>query len=392
MDVMEWAAEQVPGYPGPPAASLPAPPREPAQALAGPACRPDEDLAGLGDRELLAIAGSLPPGSGRRAAARELLVSRYGHLVRACARRYSRGPEPAEDLMQVGYVGLLKAIGNFDPAAAGAGGLAAFAQAYVSGEVKKHFRDKRWPVRVPRPLQELVLQVRAEAGQLAQDLGRAAAEPDLARHLGVTGEALREARRAELAFQPGSLDAPLSGEPGGATLADLLGAEDPRLERMLGMRAVATHWGELPPREQEILIMRFYGDMTQAQIGQQLGISQMQVSRLNARALAHLRTRLLGQQDHPAGAARPGNRLDTRGLADTRPHGATAPDRPGNDHESRRRLLQLDADGDPVGRGLLPHRGARPPGKSRPPPAFAVFAGRSRQTRQDPGRIESGRA
>src|SRR5436305_10565164 len=106
MDVMEWAAEQVPGYPGPPAASLPAPPREPAQALAG-----------LGDRELLAIAGSLPPGSARRAAARELLVSRYGHLVRACARRYSRGPEPAEDLMQVGYVGLLKAIGNFDPAA-----------------------------------------------------------------------------------------------------------------------------------------------------------------------------------------------------------------------------------------------------------------------------------
>jgi DNA-directed RNA polymerase specialized sigma subunit len=101
--------------------------------------------------------------------------------------------------MQVGYVGLLKAIGNFDPAAAGAGGL------------------------------------------------------------GVTGEALREAQRAELAFRPSSLDALLSGEPGGATLADLLGWEDLRLERMLGMRAVAVHWGELPPREQKVLIMRFYG-------------------------------------------------------------------------------------------------------------------------------------
>jgi RNA polymerase sigma-B factor len=301
MDIIERAAEQVPGYPGQPAASLPAPPREPPPAPGGPGRRP-EDLAGLGDRDLLAIAASLPPGSARRDAARELLVSRYGHLVRACARRYSRVPEPVEDLMQVGYVGLLKAIGNFDPAAAGAGGLAAFAQAYVSGEIKKYFRDKRWVVRVPRPVQELVLQVRADAGQLAQDLGRTPAESDLARHLGVTGAALREAQRAELAFRPGSLDAPLSGEPGSATLADLLGGEDPRLERMLGMRAVGVHWGELPPREQEILIMRFYGDMTQAQIGLQLGISQMQVSRLIARALGHLRARLLGPQDHPAGA------------------------------------------------------------------------------------------
>jgi RNA polymerase sigma-B factor len=281
---------------------MPAPPREPAPAPGGPAWRSAEDLAGLGDRELLALAGSLPPGSARRDAARELLVSRYGHLVRSCAWRYSRGPEPAEDLMQVGYVGLLKAIGNFDPAAAGDGGLAAFAQAYISGEVKKYFRDKRWAVRVPRSVQELVLQVRADAGQLAQDLGRTPAESDLARHLGVTGEALREAQRAELAFRPGSLDAPLRGEPGGATLADLLGGEDPGLERMLGMRAVAAHWGELPRREQEILIMRFYGDMTQLQIGQQLGISQMHVSRLIARALGHLRTRLLGQQEHPAGA------------------------------------------------------------------------------------------
>jgi RNA polymerase sigma-B factor len=290
MDVIERAAGQVPGDPGQRAASLPPPGGKPA----GPAGGRAESLAGLGDRELLAIAGSLPAGSGRAAAAREVLVSRYGHLVRANARRYSHSPEPTEDLIQVGYVGLLKAIGNFDPAADAGGGLAAFAQAYVSGEVKKHFRDKRWAVRVPRPVQELVLQVRADAGQLAQDLGREPAETDLARHLGVTGQELREARRAEIAFQPSSLDAPLRGEPSTATLADLLGAEDPRLEHMLGMRAVATHWGELPPREQKILVMRFYGDMTQEQIGQQLGISQMQVSRLNARALGHLRTRLLG--------------------------------------------------------------------------------------------------
>jgi len=284
----EWA-EQAPGYPEWPVAGSPPSPGEPDRVPGGPI----EDLAGLGDRELLAIVGSLPPGSGRRDTACELLVSRYRHLVGSCARRYSRSPEPAEDLMQLGYVGLLKAIGNFDPA--GAGGLAAFARPYISGEIKRHFRDKRWPVHVPRPVQELVLEIRAESGYLAQDLGRVPAESDLARHLGVSGDALREARLAELAFQPGSLDAPL-GESGTDTLADLLGGEDPRLERMLGMRAVATHWGELPPREQKILIMRFYGDMTQAQIGQHLGLSQMHVSRLTARALGHLRARL---QDHP---------------------------------------------------------------------------------------------
>jgi RNA polymerase sigma-B factor len=294
MGVIERTAEQGPGRP---AAGLPASREEPARVPGG---WPAEDLGGLSDRELLAIAGSLPPGSARRDAARELLVSRYGHLVRGCARRYSRSPEPTEDLVQVGYVGLLKAIGNFDPAFAG--GLAAFARPCISGEIKRHFRDKRWPVRVVRPVQDLVLEIRTEAGQLAQDLGRTPGESDLARHLGVTGDALREARRAELAFQPGSLDAPLRGEPGSATLADLLGGEDPRLEHVLGMRSVVTHWGELPPREQKILIMRFYGDMTQVQIGQQLGISQMHVSRLTARALGHLRTRLLGQQDHPAGA------------------------------------------------------------------------------------------
>jgi RNA polymerase sigma-B factor len=153
-------------------------------------------------------------------------------------------------------------------------------------------------------VQELVLEAREAARQLTQDLGRAPADSEMARHLRVTSADLREARQAEIACRPSSLDAPMAGQPGTVTLADVLGEEDPRVEHMLGMRAVAAHWGELPLREQKILLMRFADDMTQAQIGQQLGISQMHVSRLSTRALGYLRQRVVGRQERPAGLTR----------------------------------------------------------------------------------------
>jgi RNA polymerase sigma-B factor len=193
--------------------------------------------------------------------------------------------------MQVGYVGLLKAISKFDPAVGGS--LATYARPCIIGEIKRHFRDKRWQMHVKRPVQELVLEVREATWRLAQELGRTPAESDLTKHLGVSGDELRQAQRAEMAFQLYSLDAPLAGQVHMGTMEDLLGAEDPQMEHMLGMQAVATHWGELPPREQKILLMDFRGGMTQAQIGQRLSISQMHVSRLRAHALGHLRSRLL---------------------------------------------------------------------------------------------------
>jgi len=258
----------------------------------------DKDLAGLDDRALLDIVRLSPQASQRRAAACELLVSRHQGLVRSCVRPYLGSTEPAEDLMQVGYVGLLKAISNFDPAAGAS--LATYARPCIGGQLKRHFRDKRWQVRVNRPVQELVLQVREATWRLAQELGRTPAESDMARHLGVSGNDLRQARRAELTFWPYSLDAPLAGQPGVSILADVLGAEDPRIEQMLGMQAVAAHWGELPPREQEILLMDFRGGMTQMQIGQRLHISQMHVSRLRTHALGYLRSRLTDPAEHPA--------------------------------------------------------------------------------------------
>jgi len=269
-----------------------------------------EDLAGLDDQALLGLSRSLPGGSQRRAAACELLVTRYQGLVRSCVRPYLGSPVPAQDLMQVGYVGLLKAIGNFDPAAGHS--LAAYARPCITGELKRYFRDKRWLLHVKRPVQELALRVRDETGPLAQQLGRTPTDSDLARHLGVSEEELQHARQAELSFIPSSLDAPLSGQGTSTmTLADTLGQEDPQLEHMLSMRAVAAHWAELPAREQQILIMDIYDGMSQTQIGQRLCISQMHVSRLRARALGHLRARLLDLEPRAvtrASASPPGRR------------------------------------------------------------------------------------
>jgi RNA polymerase sigma-B factor len=261
----------------------------------------DQDLGGLDDQALLAVVQLLPRASERRVAACALLVGRYQGLVWSCVRQYIRSPELTEDLMQVGYVGLLKAINNFDPAIGR--NLATYAQPCISGELKRHFRDKRWQIHVKRSEQELILRIRAATGPLTQDLGRTPDEADLARHLGVSVPDLRQARLAELAFQPSSLDAPLPGQPGMSTVADFLGHEDPQLEHMLAMQAVATHWGELTPREQEVLLLGFRGGLTQTEIGRRLQISQMHVSRLRARALSHLRSRLLDLE--PAEPAEP---------------------------------------------------------------------------------------
>jgi RNA polymerase sigma-B factor len=248
--------------------------------------------ADLADAELVKLVQSLPRDSEERDAACEHLVSRYESLVRACAQRYRYSPESHEELMQVGYVGLLKAINNFDPAVGS--NLASYAQPCIAGEIKRHFRDKRWHVHVKRSTQELRLELCRVRTELIQELSRAPRDEELAERLGISGDDLRDAQRADMAFQASSLDAPRTtgSEPG--NLADLLGEDDPQLEHTLDMESVWAHWGELPEREQRLLMMRFYGNMTQAEIGDRLGISQMHVSRLLTAALAYLRGCMLG--------------------------------------------------------------------------------------------------
>jgi RNA polymerase sigma-B factor len=247
--------------------------------------------AGPSDHELVQVVQSLPKGHPDRDVACETLIMRYQSLVRSCVQRYRDSPEPTDELMQVGYVGLLKAINNFDTVIGES--LPAYAQPCVSGEIKRHFRDKRWQIRVKRSVQELRLDIRKASAELSQELGRTPADADLACRLDVSEAEVREARLASLAFQASSLDAPLADSQGeGVSLCDLLGAEDPELDRTLDMEAVRTHWMELPRREQRLLMMRFYGNMTQAQIGAQLGLSQMHVSRLLSRALDYLRDKI----------------------------------------------------------------------------------------------------
>jgi len=255
-------------------------------------------LAERDDSELLALIRDPDAGDEVRVAAREVIVIRYQSLVRGCVQRYRDSPEPVEDLMQAGYVGLLKAINNFDPALGQ--NLAAYAQPCVSGEIKRHFRDKRWQIHVKRSAQELLLQVRRARGELAQELGRSPRDGELASHLDVSLDDLRDAQRADMVFHSHSLDAPVYGQEDPATLAELIGYEDPQVEHTLDMEAVLTHWNDLPEREQRILTMRFYGNLTQAEIGEHLGISQMHVSRLLARALRYLRERLLQDEEEAA--------------------------------------------------------------------------------------------
>jgi RNA polymerase sigma-B factor len=240
---------------------------------------------------LLGKIRALPRDSELRAAVCEILVARYQKLVRSCVRQYRGSPEPTEDLMQVGYVGLLKAINNYNPEVGDS--LSAYAQPCVSGEIKRHFRDKRWQIHVRRSAQELLLELRKASEELTQQLGRAPEEAELAERLGVSRDDMQEARQADLVFSTYSLDAPMSDRDDPALLADMLGDDDPEVAHTIDMEAVNKHWDELPEREQRILVMRFYGNLTQTEIGERLGISQMHVSRLLARALGHLKSRLL---------------------------------------------------------------------------------------------------
>lgn len=247
------------------------------------------ELQELSDNVLLARLRAPPRSSVEQEAVCAILVSRYAGLVRYCVRPYLWSPEPAEDLLQVGYVGLLKAINNFDPHRGKS--LTAYALPCISGEIKRYFRDWRWQIRVSRQNQELLLEMRTAEAAMTQQLGHAPDDSELAQHLGVPEDHVLEAHQAHLAFTPSSMDEPQHHEDP-ARLADTLGHNDPAISHAIDIEAVRAHWHELPEREQHILILRFSDDLTQCQIAARLGISQMHISRLLKHALTYLRDQI----------------------------------------------------------------------------------------------------
>jgi RNA polymerase sigma-B factor len=253
------------------------------------------------DQELVGLVKSLPSGDPQREAAFEALVARYEPVIRSCVHRYSDSPEPTEDLTQVAYLGLLKAINNYDPDIGD--NLAAYAYPCVIGEIRRHFRDTRWQVRVRRAAQELRLEILAATAELTQELARTPSDEELARHLRVAEADIAEAQSADRVFQSLSLDAPVYHDGSDDSLGDQLGGDDPLLDHAVDRHTVWACLGELPRREQRLLMMRFYGNMTQEQIAAHFGISQMHVSRLLSRSLRYLRDRMEQSSDDSSGAS-----------------------------------------------------------------------------------------
>jgi len=219
-------------------------------------------------------------------AAREALVERFLPLARQLARRYQRGVEPLDDLIQVASLGLLKAIERFDPGRETA--FSSFAVPTILGELKRHFRDKGWSVRVPRDLQELAVKVDRVGEDMSRELGRAPTTVEMAERLRVTPEQVLEAREAAGAYRAVSLDRPRNDDEEGE-LVDAFGAEDHGYAVAEDAATVQRLMRVLTERECEVLRLRFEEDLTQSEIGTLVGVSQMHVSRLIRQSIARLR-------------------------------------------------------------------------------------------------------
>jgi RNA polymerase sigma-B factor len=241
----------------------------------------------------------------RDPALRDALVERYLPLARQLARRYQRPEEPLDDLMQVASLGLVKAIDRFDAGREVA--FSSYAVPTILGEIKRHFRDRTWSVRVPRDLQELALRAERAVGELTRELHRSPTIPELARHLEVGEEVALEALEAAGAYHATSLDTPRGqdAEPGD-TLADTIGGDEDGYALAEDRATIDRLMRSITPREREVLRLRFEQDLTQAEIGEIIGVSQMQVSRLIRQAVSRLRLAAQSaprDQDPPAAAA-----------------------------------------------------------------------------------------
>lgn len=234
---------------------------------------------------LLRSLAALPRSHPSRQQLRARVVEAWLPLAHHLANRLTGRGEHPDDLRQIAALGLIKAVDRFDPARGVE--FAAFAVPTITGEIKRHFRDHTWDVRVPRRVQELRIGIAEATGTLLQELGRTPTRAEVAAHLGVSEEAVREGVKGACAYSAVSMQVPV--QPDGTTeLGDLMGEEDHNYVLVEYREALASAMSALDERSQRIVILRFYGNMTQSQIAEEIGISQMHVSRLLSRALATL--------------------------------------------------------------------------------------------------------
>ena len=225
--------------------------------------------------------------STRDSGLRDQLIEAHMGLAEYLARRFANRGEPLDDLVQVASLGLVKAVERFDPSR----GLefTTFATPTIVGELKRHFRDKGWAVRVPRRVQELHLRVTKVVDDLSLEFGRSPQIPEIAQRAGITEDEVIEAMDAGSAYRSASLDAGRGDDDESPGLLGQLGTLDPEMASAERRATLGPLIGSLPEREQVMLYLRFYEGMTQSEIAKQLGISQMHVSRLLARSLQQLR-------------------------------------------------------------------------------------------------------
>lgn len=248
------------------------------------------DLTRQRSQELFADLADPTAGADRRAAARDALVRLHLPLVEHCARRFRNRGEPLEDLVQVGTIGLIKAVDRFETDRGVE--FSTYATPTIIGEIKRHFRDKGWAIRVPRRLQELRMQITAVTAELTHTLGRSPTPGEVAERLGTSVEAVLEGIESANAYTTLSLDAGDDAEEGGPSILAGIGVDDESLDHVEIRESIKPLLAELDAREKRILLYRFFKNMTQSQIAAEIGVSQMHVSRLLARTLEQLRSSL----------------------------------------------------------------------------------------------------
>lgn len=241
------------------------------------------------EHRLLAEFGGLDADDARRLRIRDELVTMHMPLVEHLARRYRDRGEAYEDLVQVGMVGLIKAVDRFDTERGVE--FSTFATPTIIGEIKRHFRDRTWSLKVPRRMQELHAAVTRSTEELSGKLGRSPTVRELAAALEVSEEDILDALDTGQAYNTTSLDASTRDDEVGS-LVETMGEDDPGLEAVEYREALRPLLEALPDRERRIVMLRFFHNQSQSQIAQELGISQMHVSRLLAASLARIRAGL----------------------------------------------------------------------------------------------------